>query len=70
MKIACLALSLSIIAAPLLAADGHKPAHGGQIRETAGFDLELVANDGTLELYVRDHAGKSLPTQGAPAMRP
>lgn len=38
--------------------------HGGQLRATGPFHLELVAKDGELTLYVTDHGDIPIPVQG------
>jgi hypothetical protein len=56
-------------------ADAHKakdsgpvPAlHGGQALAAGPYHLELVAADGELTLYVRDHSDKAVSTDGAKA---
>jgi hypothetical protein len=65
-----LALISVILASPSgIAAEkhGHDGSHGGQVRETAAFDLELTAKDKELALYVKDHSGKKVDTKGATA---
>jgi len=44
-----------------------KPLHGGQALAAGPYHLELVAKSGALVLYVRDHADKAIPTDGAKA---
>lgn len=64
MKIASflLAASAALVTLPALAAE-ENPKYGGQVRETASFDLELVAKDKELTLYVTDHKGKAVEGQ-------
>jgi len=38
--------------------------HGGQVRAAGPYHLELVAKDGELVLYVTDHAGQEIKTDG------
>jgi len=38
--------------------------HGGQIRGTGPYHLELVAQDGALLLYVTDHLNNEIKTSG------
>jgi hypothetical protein len=38
--------------------------HGGQVRATGPYHLELVVKDGELVLYVTDHAGREIKTDG------
>ena len=61
MKIASflIAASAALVSTSILAAEEH-PKYGGQVRETASFDLELVAKDKELTLYVTDHKGKAI----------
>lgn len=44
-----------------------KSFHGGQSLAAGPYHLELVAKDGTLILYVADHADKAIPCDGAKA---
>jgi hypothetical protein len=65
-----LVLTALVLASPSgIAAEkhGHEGSHGGQIRETAAFDLELTAKGKELALYVQDHSGKRVDTKGATA---
>ena len=39
--------------------------HGGQLRMAGGFHFELVVTPTALQIYVTDHAGKTVSTQGA-----
>jgi hypothetical protein len=41
--------------------------HGGQSLAAGPYHLELVAKDGELLLYVSDHSGKGIPSDGAKA---
>ena len=61
MKIASFLIAASaVLTIPsALAAEG-PPKYGGQVRETASFDLELVAKDKELTLHVTDHKGKAI----------
>lgn len=66
---ASLIATLSILLLPpAIAADDHHAKHGGQVRETASFDLELVAKDKELTLYVSDHKGKGTALKDATAI--
>jgi hypothetical protein len=38
--------------------------HGGQVRAAGPYHLELVVKDGELVLYVTDHAGQEIKTDG------
>jgi hypothetical protein len=38
--------------------------HGGQLRMTGPFHMELVANDGDLMVYVTDHADNAISVDG------
>lgn len=64
MKIASFLIAASAVLAvtSALAAE-ERPKFGGQVRETASFDLELVAKDKELTLYVTDHKGKAIEGQ-------
>ncbi|MBK8324624.1 MAG: hypothetical protein IPL06_18470 [Betaproteobacteria bacterium] len=61
MKIASFlgAASAVLVITSAIAAEEH-PKYGGQVRETVSFDLELVAKDKELVLYVTDHKGKAI----------
>ncbi|MGL4232620.1 MAG: hypothetical protein ACRCWJ_14750 [Casimicrobium sp.] len=52
--------------APLLAADDHKPKHGGIVAHGKAFDAELVAKADLLTIYVNDH-GKPMTSKGMKA---
>lgn len=40
------------------------PPHGGQLRASGPFHLELVAKNGELTLYITDHGDSPIPTSG------
>ena len=63
------AAALAFISAVGVAAEkhDHHGSHGGQVRETASYDLELSAKDKELSLYVQDHAGKKVNIKGGTA---
>jgi len=44
--------------------DAMPSPHGGQIRGTGPYHLELVAKDGELLLYVTDHLNNEIKTSG------
>src|SRR5512138_2422751 len=44
--------------------DAMPSPHGGQIRGTGPYHLELVAKDGELLLYVTDHLNNEINTMG------
>jgi hypothetical protein len=44
--------------------DSHPSPHGGQIRMSGPYHLELVAEAGATTVYVTDHAGGRIATQG------
>ena len=52
---------------PAIAADEHQPKFGGQVRETASYDMELVAKDKELALHIADHKGKKVAAKEASA---
>ena len=52
------------IALPALAADEHKPKHGGVVVETKAGDMELVAKPDRLVLHVSDHGKPMKITSG------
>lgn len=45
-----------LVTTSTISAENH-PKYCGQVRETASFDLELVAKDKELTLHVADHKG-------------
>jgi hypothetical protein len=45
--------------------DAMPSAHGGQVRASGPYHLELVTRDGELVLYVTDHANNEINTTGA-----
>ena len=53
------------IATPALAADDHKPQHGGVVVETKAGDMELVAKPDKIVLHVSDHGKPMKITSGA-----
>jgi hypothetical protein len=44
--------------------DNISSPHGGQVRASGPYHLELVVKDGELVLYVTDHAGQEIKTDG------
>ena len=52
------------IASPALAADDHKPEHGGIVVETKAGDLELVIKFDRMVLHIRDHGKPMKITSG------
>lgn len=75
-----LAASVTLITAPLLFAhtdqylDSQPTPHGGQVRTAGVYHFELVVAKDSLEaktnpvvVYVTDHGGKPISTQGATA---
>jgi hypothetical protein len=44
-----------------------KALHGGQTLAAGPYHLELVAKDGELLLYVTDHSGQAISTEGGKA---
>lgn len=64
MKIATfLGAALAVLVTTAAIAAEEAPKYGGQVRTTASFDLELVAKDKELILYVTDHKGKAIEGQ-------
>jgi hypothetical protein len=66
---------IAVIAAPLIIfqpvwahtdeqLDTIPSPHGGQVRATGPYHLELVVKDRELVLYVTDHAGQEIKTDG------
>ena len=43
------------VSPPALAADDHKPKHGGIVVDAKTVDLEVVAKDGLIVIYASDH---------------
>lgn len=68
-RILILAAAAAFSSMAVVAADkhDHHGTRGGQVRETASYDLELAAKDKELALYVQDHAGKKIDTRAATA---
>lgn len=52
-------LAASAFSLPAMAADDHKPKHGGVVLETKAGDLELVARPDVIVIHVSDH-GKAI----------
>lgn len=53
-----------VAAAPVHAADDHKPQHGGVVVETKTGDMELVAKPDLIVIHVSDH-GKPMKLTSA-----
>jgi hypothetical protein len=68
-RIGLVIAALALTSAVGVAAEkhNHHGSHGGQVRETASYDLELAAKDKELSLYVQDHAGKKVDVKGGTA---
>ena len=65
----------AVLAAPLIilqpvwahtdeSLDAMPSPHGGQVRAAGPYHLELIVKDGELVLYVTDHAGQEIKTDG------
>lgn len=52
-------LAASAFCLPAMAAEDHKPTHGGVVVETKAGDLELVAKPDLMVIHVSDH-GKAM----------
>lgn len=52
-------LAASAFCLPAIAAEDHKPKHGGVVLETKAGDLELVAKADVIVIHVSDH-GKAM----------
>jgi hypothetical protein len=48
-------LLAAVAAAPAIAAEDHKPKHGGVVVETKAGDMELVAKADSIVIHVSDH---------------
>ncbi|NUZ09077.1 hypothetical protein [Piscinibacter koreensis] len=57
-------LLAAAIASPALAAEDHKPAHGGVVVETKAGDMELVAKPDRMVLHLSDHGKPMKLTSG------
>ena len=57
-------LLAAAIALPAVAADDHKPKHGGVVVETKAGDMELVAKADKIVLHVSDHGKPMKITSG------
>lgn len=59
-SLGALTLAAALAAGPALAADthSHEGKHGGKIVESGHHHVEIVAKDGSLEVYVNDEDGK------------
>ena len=58
-----IAATVFALAGPALAHDA-KPMHGGRVVEASERHIEMVAKDGTVAVYMRDHADKPLKLTG------
>lgn len=61
--------AVSILAVPVWAHtdeyfEAVQAPHGGQLRMTGPFHMELVAQDGQLTIYVTDHADNRISVEG------
>ncbi len=64
-RLAALALAAATLSGAALAVtDDHTPQHGGVVVETKDMDFELVAKQGLITLYLREH-GKVIDAKGA-----
>jgi hypothetical protein len=61
------ALALLGFASPALAHDA-KGQHGGRVVDAADHHVELVIKDATVDVYVRDHADKTIALDGYKAV--
>ena len=52
------------MASPALAADDHKPKHGGVVVETKAGDMELVAKPDSIVVHLSDHGKPMKITSG------
>lgn len=57
-------LAASAFCMPVMAAEDHKPKHGGVVLETAAGDLELVAKPDLMVIHVSDHGKATKLTSG------
>lgn len=57
-------LAATAMVAPAIAAEDHKPKHGGVVLETKAGDLELVAKADSMVIHVSDH-GKPMKLTSA-----
>ena len=58
-------LAASAICLPAVAAEDHKPKHGGVVLETKAGDLELVAKADLIVIHVSDHGKATKLTSGS-----
>lgn len=61
-------IALTLVA-PVLAhddatLDAQSSPHGGQVRMAGPYHYELVVGEGVLQVYLTDHAGQRVPSQG------
>ena len=63
-RLFCAPLLAAALAIPALAADDHKPKHGGVVVETKAGDMELVAKPDRMILHVSDHGKPMKITSG------
>lgn len=60
LQVLIIAAGLSLALAAHAGNDHHAAQHGGVVAETKEFDAELLAKPASLQLYLRDHAGKAV----------
>ena len=66
MKLKIIAAVVAIAATPLIAF-AHAPkvgANGGAQADAGGFHVEVVSQGTTLQVFLRDHGDKAVPTAG------
>jgi hypothetical protein len=64
-RLAAWAIAMAALnGAAMAVSDDHTPQHGGVVVETKDMDFELVAKQGLITLYLREH-GKVIDAKGA-----
>lgn len=58
-----IAAAMFTLASPALAHDA-KPRHGGRVVEASERHVEMVAKDGAIAIYLRDHDDKPMKVTG------
>jgi hypothetical protein len=63
MKVASIAV-LVLLGVNLASAHDSKGKHGGQVADAGDYHVELITNDGIVDVYVSDHDDKPVSIKG------
>lgn len=68
MRHLAIALTAITLATPAFAHSAKVGAHGGAQADAGNYHVELVANQKTVDIYIRDHADKAVAGDGFKGM--